>query len=94
DVWAMRLRTTGNPGPVPSVEEALEVAKDPRSQSWLASMRRRGVVGSPKTVRAALERLAADYQVDEIMVVTICFDFEKRKRSYELLAEAFGLTVA
>ena len=94
DVWAMRLRTTGNPGPVPSVEEALEVAKDPRTQSWLASMRRRGVVGSPKTVRTALERHAADYQVDEIMVVTICFDFEKRKRSYELLAEAFGLTVA
>ena len=94
DVWAMRLRTTGNPGPVPSVEESLEVAKDPRTQSWLASMRRRGVVGSPKTVRAELERLATDYQVDEIMVVTICFDFEKRKRSYELLAEAFGLTAA
>lgn len=94
DVWAMRLRTTGNPGPVPSVEEALEVAKDPRTQNWLASMRRRGVVGSPETVRAALEKHAADYQVDEIMVVTICFDFEKRKRSYELLAEAFGLTAA
>ena len=25
-----------------------------------------------------------------IMLVTICFDFEKRKRSYELIAEAFG----
>ncbi len=69
DVWAMRLRTTGNPGPVPSVEEALEVARDPRTQSWLASMRRRGVVGSPATVRAALERHAADYQVDEIKVI-------------------------
>lgn len=94
DVWAMRLRTTGNPGPVPSVEEALEVARDPRTQSWLASMRRRGVVGSPATVRAALERHAADYQVDEIMVVTICFDFEKRKRSYELLAAEFGLATS
>ena len=94
DVWAMRLRTTGNPGPVPSVEEALEVAKDPRTRTWLASMRRRGVVGSPATVRAALERHAADYQVDEIMVVTICFDFEKRKRSYELLAAEFGLAAS
>ena len=56
--------------------------------------RNSGVVGSPKTVRAALEKLATDYQVDEIMVVTICFDFEKRKRSYELLAEAFGLATA
>lgn len=94
DVWAMRLRTTGNPGPVPSVEEAEEVARDPATRTWLAAMRRRGIVGSPVTVRAALERLAADYQVDEVMVVTICFDFEKRKRSYELLAEAFGLAPA
>lgn len=94
DVWAMRLRTTGNPGPVPSVEEAEEVARDPATRTWLAAMRRRGIVGSPATVRAALERLSADYQVDEIMVVTICFDFEKRKRSYELLAEAFGLAPA
>ncbi len=28
------------------------------------------------------------------MAVTICFDFEKRKRSYELLAEEFGLNKA
>ena len=91
EVWAMRLRTTGNPGPVPSVEEALEIAKDPRVKHWLASIRRRSVVGSPKTVRAALEQHAVNYEVDEIMAVTICYDFEARKRSYGLLAEEFGL---
>jgi alkanesulfonate monooxygenase SsuD/methylene tetrahydromethanopterin reductase-like flavin-dependent oxidoreductase (luciferase family) len=57
----------------------------------MAAMRRRGVTGSPKTVRAGIEEIARRYQVDEIMLVTIAFDFEKRKRSYELLAEAFGL---
>ena len=91
DVWAMRLRTTGNPGPIPSVEEALEAAKDPRVQPLLAAMRRRGVIGSRKTVRAGIEKIAAAYEVDEIMLVTITFDFGKRKRSYELLAEEFGL---
>jgi len=91
EVWAMRLRTLGNPGPVPSVEEALEAAKAPGSERWLPALRRRSVVGSPKTVRAGLEKHAANYEVDEIMAVTICFDFEKRKRSYELLAEEFGL---
>lgn len=91
DVWAMRLRTQGNPGPFPSVEEAVEVSKDPRVQPFLAQMRRRGVVGSPKTVRAGLEAAASSYQVDEIMLVTITYDFAKRKRSYELLAEEFGL---
>ena len=91
DVWAMRLRTQGNPGPFPSVEEAVEVSKDPRVQPFLAQMRRRGVVGSPKTVRAGIEAAAASYEVDEIMLVTITYDFAKRKRSYELLAEEFGL---
>ncbi|MCF8532098.1 MAG: LLM class flavin-dependent oxidoreductase [Reyranella sp.] len=92
DVWAMRLRTTGNPGPIPSVEEALEAARDPRVEAFLASMRRRSLVGSPATVRAGLEEHAARYQVDEIMVVTICHDFTKRKRSYELIAREFGIT--
>jgi luciferase family oxidoreductase group 1 len=94
EVWAMRLRTTGEPGPVPSVEEALEAARAPGAERWLPALRRRSVVGSPATVRAGLERHAADYQVDEIMAVTICFDFAKRKRSYELMAKAFGLSAA
>jgi len=91
EVWAMRLLTAGNPGPVPPVGEAVEAARAPGAERWLPRLRRRSVVGSPKTVRAGLENHAAAYQVDEIMAVTICFDFEKRKRSYELLAEEFGL---
>ena len=35
EVWAMRLRTLGNPGPVPSVEEALDAAKQPGADRWL-----------------------------------------------------------
>ena len=92
ELWAMRLRTIGEPGPIPPVEEALAVeASDPRAKAFMTAMRRRGVTGSPKTVRAGIEEHAARYKVDEIMLVTIAFDFEKRKRSYELLAEEFGL---
>ena len=31
------------------------------------------------------------FAVDEVVVLTICHDFEARKRSYALLAEAFDL---
>ena len=62
DVWAMRLRTSGNPGPIPSVEEALAAASDPRVDSFLASMRRRSLVGSPRTVRAGLEPLVLSFK--------------------------------
>jgi hypothetical protein len=36
--------------------------------------------------------MAADYRADELIVVTITHDFKARLRSYELLADAFGLT--
>ncbi|MBV8391562.1 MAG: LLM class flavin-dependent oxidoreductase [Alphaproteobacteria bacterium] len=91
ELWAMRLRTQHEPGPFPPVEEALAAEKDPRIRAFMASMRRRGVTGSVATVKAGIEETAERYQVEEIMLVTICFDFEKRKRSYELIAEAFGL---
>jgi luciferase family oxidoreductase group 1 len=52
---------------------------------------RRGIVGSPATVRAGLDELAAEYQADEVIIVTITFDHEARRRSYELIAREMGL---
>lgn len=94
EVWAMRLLSRGEAGPVPSVDEALAEARAPGAERWLTRLRRRSVVGSPQTVRAGLEQHAASYEVDEIMAVTICYDFAMRKRSYELLAGEFGLAPA
>ncbi|HEY6980896.1 LLM class flavin-dependent oxidoreductase [Reyranella sp.] len=91
EVWAMRLLSRGEAGPVPSVEEALVEAKAPEAERWLPKLRRRSIVGSRKTVRMGLEEHAARHQVDEVMAVTICYAFEKRKRSYQLLAEEFDL---
>jgi hypothetical protein len=42
-------------------------------------------------VREQVEALARDYGADEVMAVTITYDHAARRRSYELLAEAFGL---
>jgi luciferase family oxidoreductase group 1 len=91
ELWSMRLRSQNEPGPFPSIEEALEAEQDPRTRAFMQAMRRRAVTGSPETVRAGIEDHAARYQADEIMIVTICYDFAKRKRSYELIAEEFGL---
>jgi luciferase family oxidoreductase group 1 len=91
ELWAMRLRTQNEPGPFPPVEEALEAEKDPRTRTFMQAMRRRAVTGSPAAVRAGIEDHATRYQVEEIMLVTICFDFAKRKRSYKLIAGEFGL---
>ena len=49
------------------------------------------VRGAPGAVRDELERLAADYGVDELLVVTVTHEHEARRRSYELLADVFAM---
>ena len=58
----------------------------------MAHARKGLVVGTPGQVRAQLEALAAEYAVDEAMVLTITEDYATRLRSYELVAQAFGLS--
>ncbi len=57
-----------------------------------SSPRRRGIIGSPETVKAGLEAVAEEYQADEVIAVTITYDHEVRRRSYELLAEVMALS--
>ncbi len=52
---------------------------------------RRGIVGSPATVRAGIEQATAEYGADEAILVTITHAHEARRRSYELLAEVMEL---
>jgi luciferase family oxidoreductase group 1 len=90
DLWRLR-RERGIFGPIPSVEEALAYSYSERELAWLAYHRRRQIVGTPEQVREELVALAAEYGVEEVVALSICHDFAKRVRSYELLAEAFGL---
>jgi luciferase family oxidoreductase group 1 len=77
---------------VPPPEEATEfLAREARLTPSGDIPGRRGVVGSPETVRAGLEEVAGAYHADEVIVVTITYDHAMRRRSYELLAEAFDL---
>jgi luciferase family oxidoreductase group 1 len=83
---------TGRHGPYPSVEEAEAYPYTPPEQAIVRHAQGRTIAGAPEQVRAQLLALAADYGVDELVVVTITHDFKARLRSYALLAEAFGLT--
>jgi luciferase family oxidoreductase group 1 len=82
---------TGRYGPFPSIEEAESFPYTPRDLMIIEQTRGRTVAGTPDVVRAELEAMARAYRVDELVVVTITHDFKARVRSYELLAEAFGL---
>jgi luciferase family oxidoreductase group 1 len=77
--------------PVPPVEKALRFLADHPGSTETLGRHRRAIVGTPTTVRARLEALAEAYAADELMIVTITHDHQARRRSYELIAEAFGL---
>jgi L-asparaginase II len=53
--------------------------------------KRRTIAGAPEQVRDRLLALAGAYGAAELVIVTITYDFKARLRSYQLLAEAFGL---
>ncbi len=70
----------------PPVED-IESYWTPAEKFQAARMLSRSFVGSPATVRAGLEKFAAETKVDELMIVTSIYEHAKRIRSYELLAE-------
>jgi luciferase family oxidoreductase group 1 len=79
---------------VPPPEDALAfLAADDRRGDQPRS-ERRAVLGSPATVKAELESVVAAYGAQEAIIVTITYEHEARRRSYELLAETFGLGAA
>ena len=90
-LWWIRL-TQGRPGPFPSLEEAEAYELTKSDRRVMEKMRARSLIGSPEAVRERAEELAGRLGVEELVVLTICPGFEARVRSYELLAEAVGLT--
>jgi luciferase family oxidoreductase group 1 len=87
-----RLLRQGRPIAVPPPERAEHfLASLPEEESAGPGMRRRTVLGSGEEVAAGLRAAAEEYGAEELIVVNITYDHEDRRRSYELIAEAFGL---
>ncbi|WP_103106208.1 LLM class flavin-dependent oxidoreductase [Brevibacillus reuszeri] len=66
-----------------SMEEAQELAERGRARSF-----RERVIGDPDHVSAVLKKMAKKYQACEFMILTDIPDYQKRIRSYELLAQS------
>ncbi len=89
---SMSMLRQGRLIPVPPVDKALRYLESRGRPSTPSG--RRAVIGDPAAVRAGIEQVAGDYGAEEVIVVTITFDHEARRRSYELIAQAFDLEAA
>ncbi|PWK69549.1 luciferase family oxidoreductase group 1 [Streptomyces sp. CG 926] len=89
-LWRAR-KDLGEDGPLPSYETT-------RRHRWTGAELERAKVhrtalvsGAPEQVAAVLTALAGSHGVDELIINTLTCDPADRRRSYELLSEAFAL---
>jgi len=91
-VLARLWRDRGVFAPLPSPEEVMSHHYSDSDTARMARIRERAIYGTPDVVAARLRALAAELQVEEVAVLTATHDPEARRRSYTLLARAFGLS--
>ena len=81
----------GTPIAIPPPEEAVRFLEQDATAGESERAERRGVVGSPESVRSELPELLAAYGASELIAVNIMYEHATRLRSYELLARALGI---
>ena len=104
DAEAERLATTidlnfvrrarGEYLPLASPQEAAAYDYAPIDRERIRRNRSRVFVGTTETILARLMPLVEATRADEIMITTMIYDHAARRRSYELMAQAFGLAAS
>jgi luciferase family oxidoreductase group 1 len=86
----VRLRT-GRPGLVPTPEEAEAYEFSSVEREFVASWTANVIHGTPDEVRSGLDDLHKRTGADELMITSNAHTGDVRLRSYELVADAYGL---
>ncbi len=87
---ALGLTTGGMISP----EEAMDWPLDDQAKADVEESSKGIIEGDPAQVREGILTAAERYQTADIGIVTNCYYFEQRKRSYKLVAEAMGVETA
>jgi len=80
----------GIDAPFPTLAEAKAHRYSLQERAYIEQQRARLVHGDPGEVREKLLALKEEFSADEIMVLTITGDYESRRTSYRLVAEALA----
>ena len=72
-LWWIKIQR-GQPGPIPTVEEALAFPYTDAELELRDRLLRRAFVGDPPQVRARIESFASEHQLDELILLTITHD--------------------
>lgn len=90
-LMAIRIRS-GQPAPLDPPVADLAAAVPAELMHLAHAHQAARAVGTPDVVVERLESFAAEHQLDELIVTTYTYDPQLRRRSYRMLAEAWGLS--
>lgn len=78
------MRSNGTPSP----EKAATYQYSSFELARVRENRKRMIVGNPEKVKREIIQLSEAYQTDEIMLVSITYDFQDKLKSFQLIADA------
>lgn len=87
---AAQIRS-GNPGPLLPPDSSLLERLDPRVGQVIESMQSVRAVGTPEQVADGIQSFVDEHGLDEVITTSYVWDPALRRRSYDLLADAWGL---
>ena len=82
------LKSSGREFPgIPSLEEVSEIELTADEKSEIDKIKESCIIGSKESVKQAFKNLAEDYDIDEVMIVTITHDMKDKLESYKRISE-------
>jgi luciferase family oxidoreductase group 1 len=91
ELWRVNLDKGGVRDPLASPEQAAAYPYTDADRVVIQKIRNKAFAGTADQVAGKLQALAAELQLDEIVINTWTYDELARERSYRLLAAALGL---
>jgi luciferase family oxidoreductase group 1 len=73
----------------PPIED-IETYWTPQEKAQASQMLAASITGGPETVRRGIDAFVERTRADELMIVSDMFDFAKRLRSFQIIAEMMG----
>jgi luciferase family oxidoreductase group 1 len=91
DLLFLGIRTGIEMQFLPSVQTAIHYPYSEMDLLHIQQSRQRRIIGTPAQVKDRLLQMGSDFNVSEILINSPIHDPQARIRSYELIAEAFGM---
>lgn len=86
-IWSLQKDKGEGEQGIPSIQEAKKYQPTDQEKQKLTDMKQGMIIGDPEEVKAQLLEMQAQYQTDEIMIMTTTYAPQDRVHSYEWIAE-------